>query len=216
MAAQKRINSRVADSTQKFTEVMDIVEDIVLLRGGSACTVIEVTSSNFALLSKQEQDAKLYAYAALLNSLSFPIQIVIQNKRVDISSYITQLEKDAEKTTNPLLKSHIELYKNFISELVKVNSVLDKSFYLVVPYSSLEQGAKGAMKQHDLFVSAQAALHTKASAIQSQIDRLGLRSKILDKEELIRLFYSMYNDGLLQTQDTKDLKTPIVKTTQQP
>lgn len=216
MTAQKRIKSHVADSTQKFTEVLDIVENIVLLHGGSACLVIEVTSSNFALLSKQEQDAKLYAYAALLNSLSFPIQILIQNKRVDISSYIAQLEEDAQKSTNPLLQTHIQQYKDFISELIKVNSVLDKSFYVVIPYSSLEQGAKGAIKQTDIFTSAKGALHTKASALQSQIDRLGLRSKTLDKEELIRLFYSVYNDGLLQTQDTEDLKTPIVKTAQQP
>lgn len=216
MTAQKRIKSRVADSTQKFTEVLDIAEDIVLLHGGSACLTIEVTSSNFALLSKQEQDAKLYSYAALLNSLSFPIQILIQSKRVDISSYITQLEEDAQKTSNALLKTYIQQYKDFISELVKVNSVLDKSFYIVIPYTTLEQGAKGALKPSDLLASAKGALHTKASALQSQVDRLGLRSKILDKEELIRLFYSIYNDGLLQTQDTEDLKAPIVRTIQQP
>lgn len=98
-------------STQQFTEIDDIVEDIVLLRNGSACTIIEITASNFALLSKRDQDTKIFSYAAFLNSLTFPVQILIRNKRVDVTSYLKLLEEQENKTTNSLLARQIQLYR---------------------------------------------------------------------------------------------------------
>src|SRR6266550_3126397 len=80
MAAQK-----IHATTQKFTEIVDFIDNIVVLEGGAACMIIEITASNFALLSRREQDTRIFAYASLLNSLSFPIQILIRNKRIDIS-----------------------------------------------------------------------------------------------------------------------------------
>src|SRR3989344_8259290 len=104
-------SARIKASTQKFTEIIDIVDSVVLLEGGYACLVIEVTASNFALLSKKEQDAKIYSYASLLNSLSFPIQIIIRNQRVDITSYLKNLEELEKHTKNEMLASHIKLYR---------------------------------------------------------------------------------------------------------
>ena len=98
--------ARVKASTQQFTEVVDIIDNVVLLQGGLACVVINVTASNFALLSKKEQDAKIYAYASLLNSLNFPIQIIIRNQLVDITSYLKSLEEQ-EKMTKKMPCSQI-------------------------------------------------------------------------------------------------------------
>src|SRR6476646_7796104 len=104
---------KINSSTQAFTEIEDIVDNIVLLKGGSACVVIEITASNFALLAKRDQDTKLFAYAAFLNSLTFPVQILIRNKRVDISSYLKLLEDQEQKAQSPLLARQIHLYREF-------------------------------------------------------------------------------------------------------
>src|ERR1041385_1388521 len=98
MAAQK-INA----STQKFTEILDFVVSTVVLTGGNACLIVELTASNFSLLSRREQDAKIFSYASLLNSLSFPIQILIRNKKIDITSYIKELDLVIQNTQNAQL-----------------------------------------------------------------------------------------------------------------
>lgn len=207
-------------STQKFTEIIDIIDNVVLLEGGNACLVIEITASNFALLSKKEQDAKIYAYAALLNSLTFPIQIIIRNKRIDISSYIKELEEEERETKNELLAQHIRLYREFVREMVKVNVVLNKTFYVAIPYTALEAGLSGVkqsiskdLHQKDAFFqSAQKALLGKADSVNQQLLKLAISSKILEKEELIKLFYDVFNDGPIQgSQADSDINTPLVK-----
>lgn len=208
MSAQKKPIH--AGSTQKFTEVEDIVETIVILAGGNACSVIEVHASNFALLSIQEQEAKIYSYAGLLNSLSFAIQIIIQNKKIDLSSYLELLEAQTQKAgniypqftpeQNQLLITQIRLYKDFIQQLIKVNTVLDKKFYIIIPFSYLEKGisgaataARGKNAKETFFIQAKSILSSKTTSVLSQLSRVGLVSKLLGKEDLIKLFYEFYN-----------------------
>src|SRR5271169_3217312 len=126
MSSAQKIHS----STQKFTEIIDFVGSTVILAGGNACLIIEITASNFALLSKREQDSRIYSYAGMLNSLSFPIQILIRNRRMDISSYIHELEEVVTSTKNEQLAAYIEYYSAFVKEMVTVNVVLNKSFYI--------------------------------------------------------------------------------------
>lgn len=212
----KRLN---AGSTQRFTEIKNITDNIVVFNNNTACLVIEVQASNFALLSQQEQNTKIYSYAALLNSLSFSIQIIVRNKKIDITSYLNFLDQESQKlasmesvqsnekeTKQTLvgegLAAYIKLYKNFIQELITVNSVLDKKFYIVIPYSYLEKGVSGAAStvkkesgQSDFEVAAKTTLNTKADSLLSQIARLSLRAKILLEDELIKLFYDIYNQS---------------------
>ncbi len=197
-------------TTQKFTEIETIQENIVILSGKNACLIIEVNATNFALLSKEEQDSKIFSYASLLNSLSFPVQIFIRSKKLDITSYLKLLETQAAQTQNQLLSTQINLYRDFVRELVKVNTVLDKKFYIVIPYSYLEKGAIGS--SDSFFSQAKASLESKAGSVLSQIARLNLRAKALQKEELIKLFYEIYNGDAVETnQITDDIKTPIVR-----
>jgi hypothetical protein len=212
---------KINATTQKFTEIQDIQEDVVILAGGNACLVVEVTATNFALLSAQEQDSKIYSYAALLNSLSFEIQIIVRSKKLDITSYLKLLDIEAKKTQNQLLAEQIRLYKDFIQELIKVNTVLDKKFYISIPFSYLEKGigaAAGGVKKNNsvddaAFVqNAKTALHSKAESLHSQLARLNLRARTLEKEELIKLFYEIYNDtGIQVGQATDNINAPIVK-----
>jgi len=201
-------------STQKFIEVSDINENIVMLSGGNACMIIEVQATNFSLLSKDEQMGKIGAYASLLNSLSFHVQILIRNKKVDISSYLKLLEGEAKKTTNEKLALQISLYHDFVQEIVKVNTVLDKKFYMIIPYSSLEKSAAQAMKGTDTFGIAKASLSSKSETLLGQFARLGLVAKILEKEDLVKLFYEIFNENVGQAgvngiSETYD--TPVVK-----
>jgi hypothetical protein len=197
-------------STQKFIDIIDVVEDIVILNGGNACLIIEVKATNFALLSKDEQDAKLFAYAALLNSLSFAIQIVIRSKKLDISSYLSSLAAEQAKTQNPSLARQIGLYRDFVKDLVKVNTILDKQFYIIIPYSSLEKGLSG-VGQSNFFIGAKTALHSKAEGLHTQLRRLNLKAETLGKENIIKLFHDIFNDGALEMhQQTAPIVKPLI------
>ena len=197
MAAQK-----IHSTTQKFTEIVDFADNIVLLDGGNACMIIEITASNFALLSKREQDSRIFSYAGMLNSLSFPIQILIRNRRMDISSYIYELEEVVKNTKNPQLAAYVEYYSAFVKEMITVNVVLNKSFYIIVPFSSLEMGVTGAtqttqkkLSQKEMFIaSAQKILQNKATSLLGQLQKFASSAKILEKEDLIKLFYEIYNE----------------------
>src|SRR5438270_8196608 len=110
-------------STQKFTEILDIKENIVLLEGGNACNVIRVTATNFALLSREEQDGKMFAYASLLNSLSSPVQILVKSKKVQILPYLKLLDAEVKKAANPRIASFVQQYRNFVENMVTVSTV---------------------------------------------------------------------------------------------
>lgn len=205
---------KVHATTQKFTEIVDVIDNVVIFSSGNACLIIEVTATNFALLSKDEQDAKVFAYSSLLNSLSFPIQIFIRSKKIDISSYLRLLDQEAKKTQNLTLGTRIKLYRNFVSELVRVNTILDKKFYIVIPYSFLEAGGPGKNQTQGKSFgrSAKTALDLKVKSLLSQLQRLNLFAKILEKEELTKLFYEIYNGDLVETNQASDnVKSLIVK-----
>ena len=214
--AQKGTNS-----TQRFTEILDIVGNIVLFTDGNAALIIEVTASNFTLFSQKEQDAKIYSYAALLNSLTFPIQILIRNKRMDITSYLKELDEAEVTTKNDLLAQHIRLYREFVREMIRVNVVLTKTFYVVIPFSSLEGGLSGLKQNYEkdaiqkqAFVdAAHKSLIGKAESLHAQLAKLAVTAKTLEKEELIKLYYDIFNDaGIQGTQADSDINTPMIKT----
>lgn len=183
-------------TTQKFIGIENILDDIVILPGRMACQIIEVIATNFSLQSADEQQVKILSYASLLNSLSFPIQVVILSRKLDISSYISLLDVEARRTTNPKLSSHIDQYKDFISDLVKNNVVLDKKFYIAISFSFLEKGAAsvGGAKNIDSFTSdAKNVLKSKSGSILQELARIGLNSKVLTENELVEVFYEIYN-----------------------
>lgn len=184
-------------TTQKFIEILDIVDNIVLLSGGNACLVIEVQATNFALLSKEEQNVKVLSYSALLNSLSFPIQVFIRSKKIDITSYLRLLDEEVSKSQNQLLQNQIKLYKSFVQELVKVNTVLDKKFYIAISYSGLESGIIST-KGNDFLMSAKSKLISKSEGLHEQLRRMNLSARTLSKEDLVRLFHGIYNEDFEQ------------------
>lgn len=202
-------SSKVAirGTTQDHLEIADIRDDVVILKDGSVALLIRVSAVNFGLLSESEQEAMIFAYAGLLNSLNFSIQIVIRSQRKDISQYVALLEKEENKQTNPLLKEQIRKYRDFVTQTVRDNNVLDKKFYIVVPFSSLELGVSSATgsvlnikkKQglplpiERILEKSKLALYPKRDHILRQVGRLGLRARQMTTSELIEMFYDIYN-----------------------
>lgn len=188
--------AKASASTQKFIEIQSIRDNIVILTGQRACIVMMITATNFALLSREEQDSRMFAYASLLNSLSFPIEILIKNKRVQIEPYLKLLKEEADRTTNAKLATNIRAYKDFVENLIKMTSVLDKQFFIIIPFNSLEAGASGAVgaSSEDAFFSqAKSSLIAKAEALMGQVERISLRGRILEKDDLVKLFYEIFN-----------------------
>jgi hypothetical protein len=216
----------VRASTQDHLEIEDIQDGIVILKDGGACLLMGVTSINFDLLSEREQEAAIWSYAALLNSLNFPIQIFIRSQQKDITSYLKLLQERAIKETRPLIKEQIVKYAKFVKETVQKNNVLDKKFYLVIPMSALETGLVGTVKERLLpgkklpfdvkyiLEKAKINLNPKRDHTLRLLGRLGLKGRQLDTSELIKLFFEIYNPESpgQQAMETRQYQTPLVQT----
>lgn len=196
----------IRGSTQVFTEIEDIDEDIILFVDGSAAMILSTTAVNFGLLSEKEQEAIIYAYAGLLNSLSFPIQLLIRSQHKDITSYLRLLEDQENKQKNPKLAASIKNYRMFVAETVKEKEVLDKKFFIIIPFSSLELGVStkvlfGSKKKGlpypsaHIFEKALMVLTPKRDQLFRLLHRLGLRAAQLTNEQIMQLMFSFYNPG---------------------
>lgn len=218
-------------STQQHLDIEDIRDDIVILKNGNAVVILQTTAVNFDLLSEREQDAMIFAYAALLNSLTYPIQVLVRSKRLDISSYLRLLDEAKTKAINARLVNQIELYSNFIRDLVSRNQVLDKRFYIVIPYAtttltqaltlpSLVKKKEPVEDKWHTLEKAKTNLGPKIEHLSKQVSRIGVRARLLTTEELVEFFYDLYNADISREQkaalNTQEYTTPIVEPALQP
>jgi hypothetical protein len=191
-------------TTQDNLPIADIMDDIVLFKDGAASIVLETSSLNFGLLSEKEQGAVVAAFAALINSLSFAIQIMVRTQRKDISGYIKYFDEQSAKITNPKLSAITADYRQFITESIKKKTVLGKRFFVVIPFSPLELGvtksaqsilARGPLPFPRDYVlkKAKVVLFPKKDHLIRQAGRLGLKLNQLNTQELIDLYYQINN-----------------------
>lgn len=219
----KSASAPIRATTQEFLEIEDIENDLAILKSGGAAMLIETSAVNFGLLSEEEQDALIYSYAAFLNSLSFPLQIIIMSKKMDISSYLNEVIIAEEKQTSPVIKNQLRKYHEFIISIVKENKVLEKKFYLVIAFSPLELGAKGAFSvsskskpsfsKEYILSRAKASLIPKKDHVLRQLARIGLKGKQLTTQELVELFYAIFNPttGKAELGEIKGYTKPLVE-----
>jgi len=210
-------------STQQHLDIEDITENLVILKAGSVAMILTTTAVNFDILSEAEQDATIYAYAAFLNSLSFPVQVLIRSKKADITTYYQHLEESVRNQPNPDLKRQIQKYMEFIQSTVQQKTILDKQFYFIISSSQLDLGLKAFKKSSqtkyktkaDQIRDAQVNLFPRRDHIIKQAARLGLAARQLTTKELIELYYDIYNPAPTGTQriilDTDSLGAPLVK-----
>lgn len=191
-------------STQEHLDIEDIRDDLVILRNGKVSLVIETTSLNFDLLANQEQDARIYTFAGLLNSLTFPIQIVIRTQKTDVSKYVNMLEDYKRTVGSSPIQQQVTIYQEFIRNLTVSTEILNKRFYAVIPTFNVAQvqpvglkqifGGKpqGTLNTNELLVRAKNELYPKRDHLIKQFANMGLAARQLRTDELIKLYYSIY------------------------
>ena len=201
--------ARATATTQDHLPIKDIRDDLVINKNGSVAMVMQTSAINFDLLAEYEQDNKIYAFAGLLNSLNFRIQILIRTKRIDISNYITYLKSQKQEAMTEGLKRQLEIYTNFVENLIVQNNVLDKSFFIIVPYhtggvvpdtsgfkskkKTAEEEAAANIRTEQLLEKAKIFLYPKRDHILKQIGSMGLSGHQLTTKDLISEFYTTYN-----------------------
>jgi len=194
-------------STQGLLPVNDIVDGIVIYNNGGASLIMESTSLNFGLLSEREQEAVIVSYAGMLNSFNFPVQIVVRSQKKDISRYMIFLSEAEQKVKIPKLANIMADYKQFVEEAIKKKNVLSKKFYLIIPFSPYELGVTKSVAvsfnpkkdftlpfpKSYVIRKAKISLYPKRDHIIRQAGRLQLKVKPLTDDELVKLFYDIFN-----------------------
>jgi hypothetical protein len=226
------MTAQSASTTQEHLDIFDIKDNLTVLKNGTVCAVIQTTAVNFDLLSEIEQDAIIAAFSMLLNSITFPIQVVIRSRKLDISKYIDKVRKVEAKVADPLLKHQAESYRKFVQEVIKVNEVLDKKFYVVVPSKSYVLRQEGGsafdwlkrlsgVQNRRVDVNLEKVLQEGKTELSPKVDhvirefsRIGIKAKQLTTQELVELYFDIYNPSNVHGQRIRtnidDYKTAIV------
>lgn len=206
-------------STQSNLPIVEIKDGVVVMNDGSLRAVILASAINFDLMSTQEQEAVEYAYQGFLNSLHFPVQISIKSERVALDGYIEKLSQARNTQTNPLLMELMDDYIANIRSLVEEVNIMDKRFYVVVPFfppltvtkTGLASGINNVFKptgvirvsSHD-FERYKKELAQRVQQVANALAQLGVRAIPLNTQELIDLYYNCYNPDVAQTQQLMD------------
>lgn len=201
----KKTSSR--PSTQAHLPIAEIKDGTVVLKDGTLRSVLMVSSINFALKSEDEQNALISGYVGFLNGLDFPIQIVVQSRRLNIQGYLDQLYQQEQAQPNELLRVQIADYRAFIKELVDIGQIMTKRFYVVVPMNPLGDKKEGfftrlkeifrpastiKLKDKD-FQKRKENLDLRVRQVQQGLNSMSLNAIRLDTQALIELYYNTYN-----------------------
>lgn len=199
--------NKVASSTQQYLDMSEIREDTVIMRDGTLRAVILASSINFALKSEDEQNAIIAAYVSFLNNIDHTLQIVIQSRELDIEGYITSLKQKEREQTNELLKMQTAEYIQYVGELISMGKIMNKRFYVVIPYNPISDKRKGffsnlieALKPAALVKMKEKVFQRRAQELSRRVDNIisglgsiGITSVRLDTQGLIELYYNVYN-----------------------
>jgi hypothetical protein len=210
--------AKTAPSTQQYLDILEIRDNTVILRNGTVAGVLLVSSINFMLKSDEEQEAVIEAYTSFLNTIDFPLQIVIQSRRLDIDDYLENLTKVEQQQPNELLKVQTQYYRQYISDLVVGSDIMTKRFYVVVPYTpKIDRPGKFFSRLMDTFTPTSTihlkrkqfedyreALYKRIDHVANALSSAGLKSIVLDTQGLIELYYNTYNPETSREQELQD------------
>jgi len=193
-------------STQAYLDIAEIKENTIVMKDGSIRAVIVVSSVNFSLKSGDEQNALISSYQNFLNALEFPIQIVMQSRKLDIHSYLDKLSSIMQQQTNELLRLQTQEYIEYVGKLIEFASIMSKTFYVVVPLTTSGVKSGFMSKLTNLFSPAnEITLHQsefeksrdelgkRINQVVSGMSGMGLKCIPLNTEELVELMYNSYN-----------------------
>ena len=191
----------------KKIPIQEIKDNIILMKDGSLRGILMTNSLNFSLKSTEEQDAITFRYQDFLNSLDFPLQILIATRKFDVSDYLLMLEQKRNEQDNELLKIQVSEYIDFIKGLTQLVNIMSTYFYLVVPFAQLEEKKVEGMAEKitgffkkktqeqktQTYEGLRTGLWQRMEYITSGLSAIGLKTVTLNNEELLELFYQMYN-----------------------
>lgn len=201
--------------SQQFVPIKEIRESVVILNDGSMRMILMASSLNFSLKSEDEQTAILSRYQSFLNSLDFSIQFFIESRKLDIRPYLETLVEAEKEQLNELLKIQTKEYIEFIKNFVSVTNIVSKTFYIVIPYSPSSFNAKGGflanlpfmsnnsgeqkeISEDGRFLENKIQLQQRSDVVISGLSGLGVRVAPLNTEELIELYFKLFNPGEIE------------------
>lgn len=195
--------------SQNFVPIKEVRDGVAILNGGSFRALVMASSVNFALKSADEQNSIIFQFQNFLNSLDFDLQIFVQSKKLDIRPYIALLEEQYKNQTTELMKIQVQEYIDFIKTFVENSNIMTKTFFLVVPYSppviskgknpilNFFPGKKSATvtTETDDFEEYRGQLEQRVGVVEQGLVRCGVRVAELGTEEVVELFYKIFNPG---------------------
>ncbi len=215
-----------ANSTQNYLEFANFKDDVIIMKDASFRSVIRCKSINFDLMSNNEKEGVEYNYQGFLNSLYFPVQILVRSNKVDIGPYLEKLSKIRNSQDNMLLNVLMDDYINYIDFLAQEANIMDKDFYIIIPYfnnnediSDLKQAPKslfsgifGSQNQQKVvkinktkFLKAKEELENRSNSVINGLGQVGVQAQRLNSRELSQLFYKFYNPITSNQQPIEDL-----------
>lgn len=220
-------------STQDFLDIYEIKNDCIVLKTGKVAAVLQLNSINFDLLSAREQDAIISTYSEIINSLNFPLQIVIRSRAMNIEKYVLKLKNIEDKVLDPLLKKQATAYREFVQKTIRVNKVLDKSFYLVIPsgvdhyeevgkspfefFSKLmgQQNQRAVdINPDQLIAQSRGDLIPKIDTLIRLFEKIRINAKRMTTVELVKLYYEIYKESSVKSSfsgNVENYTSPIVE-----
>ncbi len=206
-------------STERYLPFSEIRDNLIMMKDGSSRMVLRVHALNFNLKSTEEQDAILMSYQRFLNSLNFPIQIIVRSLKVDIEAYINRLKNLAIKQQNALLQEQTYRYIDFLTNLIDLAQIMKKEFFIVIPFDFENNESVRKTDFFGVFKSFWSALsqeesvadiranrsrleklkkgnYERLSTAKMSLEAIGLKAEEVRKEDLIKLIYNYYNPRL--------------------
>jgi type IV secretory pathway VirB4 component len=196
---------------QEFVPIKEVHDGIVILKNGSMRGIVLASSLNFSLKSEDERNAIIMQFQDFLNSLDFPVQIVIESRRLDIRPYIALLEDRYKEQVNDLMKIQTKEYIEFIKKFTETTNIMTKSFLIVVSYDPAlikmsggssplnlfkkKSNTEEAANKKESFEENRTQLEQRVSVVEQGLSRCGIRVVRLGTEEMVELFYKIFNPG---------------------
>ena len=217
---QKKTQSTA--STQRFLPIAEIRDSTAVLKNGGVRAILKVSSVNFNLKSSDEQNALIYAYQGFLNTLDFPVQILVRSRKLDIDMYVDKLNAIAKAQESPLMRKQTIEYMEYIKKLVEYADIMEKRFYVIVPHDPArardlnifqqfsrsihpEDSITNIRLRHREFESLRKKLSQRVNIVRAGLEGCGLRVTELGTNEIVELFYQIYNPGTSRHQKLTNL-----------
>jgi hypothetical protein len=201
----------VSKTTQSFVPIHEIRDGIIILKDGGMRAVVLASSMNFALKSADEQNSILMQFQNFLNSLDFSIQIFAQSKKLDIRPYVALLEDRYKEQIGDLMKVQVREYIEFIKTFVESTNIMSKSFFIIIPFDApilntnknplnkfapnLSSQKNTGVVSDEQFDEYRSQLEQRVAVVEQGLVRCGIRVAELGTEEVVELFYKLFNPG---------------------